>query len=83
MLIKRYGKVIIEQDRIRVEDWLVDREPDKDPEDATNEQLLLGLAIVWARERFETEVKKAVFDVFRDLAKQKRLEELAKKALKN
>jgi len=50
MKINQYGHVILTKDKILVEGWLVEREA-SDPEDATNEQLLLEVAIPWAQQK--------------------------------
>lgn len=71
MKINRFGHVIITPTAIKVEGFLIEREP-LDPTDATEEQLLLGFAIKWAQDRMAAELKKAVFDVFRRLAIQKK-----------
>lgn len=65
MKIIRTGVVIIGEGPIRVENWVVERGPDLDPEDATLEQLLLGYAIHFARTKLEAAVKDASMDVFR------------------
>lgn len=68
MKIVTFGQVIIGCDAIKVTGWNVMREPG-DPKEATTEQLILGFAIHWAQQRMSDEVKKAVFDVFRENAK--------------
>lgn len=70
MKINRFGQVIIEKETIRVEGWLIEREP-ADPLDATEEQLLLGFATEWALARMKAELLNAKFDVFRQLARTK------------
>jgi len=68
MKIHTYGTVTLRQDQgPLIEGWQVEREP-SDPEDATNEELLLGFAIHWARERFTAAVNHASMDVFRAIA---------------
>lgn len=74
MKIHKYGVVILSEGQpIRVEDWLIEREPE-DPADATNEQLLLGFAIHWAKQKFDAAYNSAAMDVFREMAKNKKLE---------
>jgi hypothetical protein len=58
MQIKKFGVVILTNGPVRVEDWLVEREP-SDPIDATNEQLLLDFAITWAERRFDAALQDA------------------------
>jgi len=60
MKIVKYGTVTITEGAIKVEGWLVEPEAD-DPVDAKPEQLLLQLAIDWARKKFETEVNKEYY----------------------
>jgi len=50
MKINRYGVVILTATKVQVEGWQVEREP-SDPADATNEQLLLEVAIPWAQHK--------------------------------
>jgi hypothetical protein len=70
MKIIKYGVVILSEGPVRVENWIVDREPD-DPEDATMEQLLLGFAIHWAKERFDAALNQASMKAFREILKKK------------
>jgi hypothetical protein len=57
MKVITHGVVILSATGpIRVEGWNVEREPD-DPADATTEQLLLGVAVHWAREKMNTAVE--------------------------
>jgi hypothetical protein len=81
MNIIKHGVVILTEGPVRVEDWVVEREPD-DPTDATIEELLLGFAITWAKQRFDAAYNSAAMDVFRKTAKDRYLktclEELAK-----
>ena len=70
MKILKYGVVILTEGPVRVENWLVEREPE-DPADATEEQLLLGFAIEWAQGRFRAALNDATMDVFRALAQKK------------
>ena len=58
MLINKHGVVIITQNKIRVEDWLVEREP-TDPIEMTSEQLLVHTATKWALKQLQFEVMKA------------------------
>lgn len=68
MIIHKYGTVTLREGLPPlVENWNVEREPE-DPTDATDEQLLLGFAITWAKERFQAAVNMAVLDVFRQRA---------------
>jgi hypothetical protein len=55
MKVNRYGAVIIVDKDVRVEGWLVEREP-SDPVDATPEQLLLEVAIPWAQNRMNAAI---------------------------
>jgi hypothetical protein len=65
MKIHQYGTVTVVNDGpIKVEGWLVEREPE-DPANATTEQLTLGFAIHWAKEKFDAAVKSEVLEVFR------------------
>ena len=70
MKIHKYGVVILSEGPVRVEGWQVQREPE-DPKDATDEQLLLGFAIHWAKGRFQAALADASMDVFRKLAEKK------------
>jgi hypothetical protein len=72
MKITRYGTVILTEGPVRVEDWLVEREPE-DPTEATTEQLLLEFAIPWAQGRLQDTVNSAMRDVFREAVNQKTL----------
>ena len=58
MKIIRHGVVIISNDKIRIEDWRVEQEPN-DPTDSTTEQQLVYLAVKWALKRLQAEVLKA------------------------
>ena len=70
MKIIRYGNVIISEDQpIRVENWLAEREP-TDPADATSEQLLLDFAITWAKNKFQAALNREVIGVMRKRAQQ-------------
>ena len=52
MKIVKYGTVTVTEGPIKVEGWLVEREPTDPPEsEATNEQMLLEVAIPWAQKR--------------------------------
>jgi hypothetical protein len=74
MKIHKYGIMILREGAgPDIRDWEVEREPE-DPTDATDEQLLLGFAITWARARFEAAVTSAAMDVFRKMAAKKRAE---------
>lgn len=65
MKIHRYGTVTLRENLSPlIEGWNIEREPE-DPTDATDEQLLLGFAITWAKQRFEAALNMAVLDVFR------------------
>jgi hypothetical protein len=70
MKVIKHGIVILSEGDVHVEGWLVEREAD-DPEDATNEQLLLGFAVNWAQERFNAALNNASMDVLRALVKRK------------
>lgn len=70
MKIQKYGTVILTTGPVKVDDWIVEREPD-DPKDATDEQLLLGFAVKWAQERLTVALNSAILDVFRKQAIQK------------
>ena len=50
MIIRKYGVVILTEGKIQVEGWLVERTA-SDPDEATNEQLLLEVAIPWAQKK--------------------------------
>jgi hypothetical protein len=50
MIIRKYGVVILTEGKIQVEGWLVERDA-SDPDEATNEQLLLEVAIPWAQKK--------------------------------
>lgn len=69
MKIHKYGTVILEHGQpVRVEGWNIEREPDVDPAEATDEQLLLGFAIHWAQDTLRGAVNSALLQVFRDRA---------------
>ena len=70
MKINKFGTVTLTQGNVLVEGWEIEREPE-DPENATNEQLLLGFAIKWAEERLRVATNSAVLEVFRKNAKAK------------
>ena len=70
MKIRKYGVVILTAGPVKVEDWIIEREPE-DPKDATDEQLLLGFAIHWAKAQLETAIKSSTLDVFRKAAQEK------------
>lgn len=70
MKVNRYGTVTLSEGPIRVDGWLIEREPD-DPADATSEQLLLAVAIDWARERFDAAVQNAELNVIRHVLKER------------
>lgn len=73
MKIIRYGTVTFREGvGPQIEGWQIEREPE-DPEDATMEQLLLGFAIHWAKEKFDAAMKDATTDVLRQMI-QKSLE---------
>ena len=67
MKIDKWGTVTFTESNVLVEGWLITREPEVDPADATNEQLILGFAIVWAKSKFEEALKDAKMDVFRKM----------------
>jgi hypothetical protein len=69
MIVHRFGAVILTKGKVQVEGWNIEREPDKDPADATDEQLLLGYAVNWALETLKAELKKTAYDVFRNMVK--------------
>lgn len=73
MKIHKFGTVILTEGPVKVDGWNVEREPE-DPIDATTEQLLLGFAITWAKERLTAATNDAILDVFRAAAKQKKSE---------
>lgn len=50
MKIAKYGIVILSEQRVQVEGWLVTKE-DSDPVEATTEQMLLEVAIPWAQKK--------------------------------
>jgi hypothetical protein len=50
MKIAKHGHVIITEQQIRIEGWLMAPEPD-DPQDAKPEELLTALATEWALKR--------------------------------
>ena len=66
MKIHKYGTVILTEGRVLVDGWNVEREPD-DPQEATNEQLLLGFAIHWAKQRFDAALNEASMVAFRKM----------------
>jgi hypothetical protein len=52
MKINQVGHVILTPNKVLVEGWLVEREPSDPPEtEATNEQMLLEVAIPWAQKK--------------------------------
>ena len=68
MRIIKYGVVILSEGDVRIEGWLMEREAD-DPEEATNEQLLLGFAVDWAQKRFNVALNNASMDVLRAIVR--------------
>ena len=59
MIIHQYGMVILQEGNpIRVENWNIERESN-DPQDATNEQLVLMAAIQWAQKKLGDAVLKS------------------------
>ena len=56
MIITKVGNVILGDGPIRVENWLVQREP-SDPPQATTEELLLALAAEWALDKLQKAVQ--------------------------
>ena len=69
MKITRYGHVILTPETVRVEGWLVERESTDPPEsEATNEQMLLEVAIPWAQKRLND----AVMQNLRRISKEKK-----------
>lgn len=76
MKIVKYGTVIFREGQAPdINGWLIEREPDIDPADATNEQLLLGFAIHWAEEQFKAAMKSTVMLTLRQMI----LDSLARK----
>lgn len=69
MRIVKYGTVILTEGPVRVEDWLVEREPEDSP-DLTTEQLLLGFAVPWALGRLREAVNSAALDMIREHKRQ-------------
>lgn len=66
MIIKKHGQVIVEAGKpIRVEGWLVEREP-SDPWDAPTEQLLLAAAIEEAYDLFVKAMNTAAMQAIRE-----------------
>ena len=79
MIIHRYGTLTLREGLPPlIEGWNIEREPE-DPIDATDEQLLTGFAITWAKERFQAAVNMVVFDVFRQRAAKQAAEKAASK----
>lgn len=71
MKIHRFGTVTLHADSpvATVEGWNVERE-DSDPKDATDQQLLLAYAIIWAKDRFEKAVTTETLKMFREIVRQ-------------
>lgn len=77
MKIIQYGEIAFREGvGPDIRGWVVERE-DTDPSDATDEQLLLGFAILWAKEKFNQALNSAALQVFRDIAERKRQADLA------
>ena len=78
MKVTKYGVVVLTEGPVRVEGWLIEREP-SDPTEATNEELLLEVAINWAQKRFEAALRDAARQAFEKklFAKPKRQTPLA------
>jgi hypothetical protein len=55
MKVIQYGSVILTPGPVKVEDWIVEREA-SDPADATEEQLLLEVAIPWAQRKLNAAI---------------------------
>ena len=55
MKINKVGMVIITENAIRVEGWLMEPEVD-DPKDATHEQMLLEVVIPWAQKKMNAAI---------------------------
>jgi hypothetical protein len=74
MKIIQYGEITFREGQgPDVHGWLVERE-DSDPADATTEQLILGYAIIWAKEKFQLALNSAAMEVFREIARKKQTE---------
>lgn len=57
MKILKHGVVILTEGPVRVEGWNIQRESTDPPEsEATNEQLLLEVAIPWAQQRLNAAI---------------------------
>ena len=50
MRIIKHGVVILTEQGVKVEDWVVERE-NSDPVDATPEQMLLEVVVPWAQHK--------------------------------
>jgi hypothetical protein len=71
MKIIKYGTVTISEGPITIDGWLVTPEAG-DPPEAKPEELLLALAIDWARKKFDAESNKASYQAIqRAIANQK------------
>ena len=68
MKIIRQGTVTFTGGPVKIEGWNIQRTPE-DPEDATNEQLLLTYAIAWAEEQFKIARTNATVLLVRKLIK--------------
>jgi len=83
MKIIKYGEITFrEGGGPDVHGWQVEREP-TDPADATNEQLVLGFAVLWAQEKFKIALNSAVIRVLIEKAKQQKLDQTALDAASN
>lgn len=67
MKVIQYGSVVLTPGPVKVEDWVVERE-DSDPAEATNEQLLLEVAIPWAQKKMNA----AILENLQRISKEKK-----------
>jgi len=69
MKITKYGSVILTPHTVLVEGWQVERELSDPPEsEATNEQMLLEVAIPWAQQK----LNEAIFQNLQRISKEKK-----------
>lgn len=73
MIITKIGNVIIGDGPIRVENFLVQREP-TDPPHAKTEELLLGLAVEWALDKLQKAVNSESVNALRKESKRLKAE---------
>ncbi len=69
MKVTKFGVVILTETGVRVEGWQVEREiTDPPPEEATNEQMLLEVAVPWAQKK----LNEAIYQNLKRISQEKK-----------